>query len=449
MTIQLHPKLSIAGLLQSIKHSFSFVKDPIKSGKKYGLVDCLMSGMAIFGMKYPSLLQFEQSQSEDRVRHNLKSLYGVAKAPSDTQLRQRLDEVELADLVEVYKSPFKLAQRHGVTKKFQVLDGYHPVAVDATGIFSSHEIHCQNCCVKNHKDGSKTYHHQILSAVMVNPGMKQVMPLISEPITKQDGATKNDCELNAAKRLYPALRSAHPKLKMLVIQDNLYATAPNILELKNLGFSYLIVVKPTGDKALFEWVKEGRTQLTIKRDNITYHLSWFNGAPLNDTHHELKVNFLECYETHYDAKTKIESEPKSLWTWITDIQITKNNVLELAQTGRARWHIENETYNTLKNQGYHFEHNFGHGDKNLSTVFAHLMMLAFLIDQIQELCCEAFQAALKKEHSKKSCLWQRFRIHFLTFYFASWTDFLNYIADPSDFDILSNKGIGTICMNSS
>ena len=56
--------------------------------------------------------------------------------------------------------------------------------------------------------------------------------------------------------------------------------------------------------------------------------------------------------------------------------------------GRARWKIENETFNTLKNQGYCFEHNFGHGEKNLSTVFAFLMMLAFLIDQIQQRCCK-------------------------------------------------------------
>ena len=36
---------------------------------------------------------------------------------------------------------------------------------------------------------------------------------------------------------------------------------------------------------------------------------------------------------------------------------------------RARWKIENETFNTLKNQGYHFEHNYGHGEQHLSVVF--------------------------------------------------------------------------------
>ena len=45
--------------------------------------------------------------------------------------------------------------------------------------------------------------------------------------------------------------------------------------------------------------------------------------------------------------------------------------------GRARWKIENETFNTLKNQGYHFEHNYGHGYQHLSVVLAMLMLLAF------------------------------------------------------------------------
>ena len=74
--------------------------------------------------------------------------------------------------------------------------------------------------------------------------------------------------------------------------------------------------------------------------------------------------------------------------------VNKRNVFRLMRGGRARWKIENETFNTLKNQGYNFEHNYGHGEQNLSVVFAMLMMLAFLVDQTQQLCCALFRAAL-------------------------------------------------------
>ena len=86
--------------------------------------------------------------------------------------------------------------------------------------------------------------------------------------------------------------------------------------------------------------------------------------------------------------------------------------------GRCRWKIENETFNTLKNQGYHFEHNYGHGEKNLSVVFAMLMMLAFLVDQVQQLCCPLFQAVWKKVGSKRA-LWDSLRSHFWHFIFQS------------------------------
>jgi hypothetical protein len=76
-------------------------------------------------------------------------------------------------------------------------------------------------------------------------------------------------------------------------------------------------------------------------------------------------------------------------------------VYELERAGWTRWKIENETFNTLKNQGYNLEHNYGHGNKNLCSVFGILMMLAFLVDQIQQACCKLFQAALIKKYVRR------------------------------------------------
>ena len=106
------------------------------------------------------------------------------------------------------------------------------------------------------------------------------------------------------------------------------------------------------------------------------------------------------------------------FSWITDLAITRENARHLVRGGRARWKIENETFNTLKNQGYHYEHNFGHGQQHLSVVFALLMMLAFLVDQTQQLCCGLFQAVLSKAGSKR-VLWEQLRSHFEHFTFRS------------------------------
>ena len=86
--------------------------------------------------------------------------------------------------------------------------------------------------------------------------------------------------------------------------------------------------------------------------------------------------------------------------------------------GRARWKIENETCNTLKNQSYHFEHNYGHGEQNLSVVFATIMMLAFLVDQTQQLCCALFRAVWAKLGSKR-LLWEKMRALFYAYHLES------------------------------
>ncbi len=94
--------------------------------------------------------------------------------------------------------------------------------------------------------------------------------------------------------------------------------------------------------------------------------------------------------------------------------------------GRSRWKIENETFNTLKNQGYHMEHNYGHGEKHLSVVLMLIMFLAFLVDQVQQLSCPVFQAAWQKLGTKR-LLWERLRSFFHDFMFASMTELLQAI----------------------
>lgn len=119
-----------------------------------------------------------------------------------------------------------------------------------------------------------------------------------------------------------------------------------------------------------------------------------------------------------DAEYGADGHRRKYFTWVTDLRVTRGNARHLVRGGRARWKIENETFNTLKNQGYAFEHNFGHGQQNLSVVFAMLMMLAFLVDQTQQICCPLFRAVWKKLGSKRA-LWDNLRSHFRHFTFTS------------------------------
>lgn len=412
--------LSAKGLLSKVRQCFEKVQRPIRcpQGKqpKIALADILMSGLAIFGLKMPSLLQYDRSRKETCIDHNLRTLYGIKTAPSDTYLREQLDDVDPRDVRGGFKAIFSELQRGKALEKFTFMNGKFLMSNDGTGYFSSKKIHCKNCCVKEHRNGTKTYYHMMQGCAIVHPKHKAVIPICPEPIMKADGKTKNDCERNASERLLRDFRREHPHLGIIIVEDALASNAPHLKLLRELKMDYITVVKPEGNKSLFNWILglEVQKHERVDKNGIKHCYEYINQVPLNDANPEIEVNYVSY--TAYEA-----GEKKYQNTWITNIEVTKANVEKIVLGGRSRWRIENETFNTLKNQGYHFEHNYGHGHKNLSTVMGYLMLLAFLIDQAQQISCGYFQAALKRLGAK-IMLWERIRGIFILFRVRTWKD---------------------------
>lgn len=405
--------LSADALYALVGRSFAQVPDPRRPGSPIPLGDALMSAFALFALKDPSLLAFDHRRRDG----NLKALFGIARIPSDTQMRDILDDVDPERLRDSFGDVFRQLQRGKALEPFVFYAGAYLLSLDGTGYFSSPTIHCDSCQVKEHQDGSVTYQHQMLGAVIVHPEIKEVIPLAPEPIQKQDGESKNDCERNAAKRLLPKIRRQHPHLKFIVVEDGLASNGPHVRDLIDNRMHFILGVKPGDHAFLFEQVEAARRQgrspkLSRKEGDITAEVSWVRSVPLNESNRDLRVDFLEYNE--YDG----EGKRRKHFTWITDLPINLRNAWLFARGGRARWRIENETFNTLKNQGYNYEHNFGHGRRNLSVVFAMLMMLAFLVDQAQQLCCPLFRAVWAKLGSKRA-LWDNLRSHFRHFRFRS------------------------------
>ena len=405
--------LSADALYELLREGFAKMPDHRDAKSTIPLPDALMSALAMFSLKDPSLLAFDERRSDT----NLKALFGIGRIPSDTQMREVLDPVDPEHLRPSFADVFRQLQRGKALEPFEFYDGGYLLLLDGTGYFSSQKVHCPSCQVKEHKSGVVTYEHQMLGAVIAHPDLKAVIPLAPEPIQKQDGSTKNDCERNAARRLLAKIRREHPRLKLIVVEDGLASNAPHVQDLIEYDMHFILGVKPGDHAFLFAQVeaarREGRSpKLTRKERNITREVSWVWDVPLNESNQDLRVNFLEYKE--YDSQGQCLKH----FTWITDLYITHRNAWLFVRGGRVRWHIENETFNTLKNQGYHYEHNYGHGQQNLSVVFAMLMMLAFLVDQTQQLCCPLFRAVWQKLGSKRA-LWDNLRSHFRHFRFRS------------------------------
>jgi hypothetical protein len=403
---QARKHLSADALLGLLRSGFADLAEHRSGKPDISLPDALMSAFALFALKSPSLLAFDQERTEG----NLQRVYGIERVPCDTAMREILDPVEPEFLRPLFTHVFRALQRGKVLEEMVFVEGHYLLALDGTGYFSSQQIHCASCLERHHHNGTITYSHQILGAALIHPERREVIPLMPEPIVKQDGTEKNDCERHAAQRLITKLRQDHPHLKLIVTEDSLSSNAPHMQMLQDHHLHYILGVKEGDHAYLFKHVaaaeQAGRVTYYERNDaetGLRHRFRFVSDMPLNEAHAALRVNFLECWEEDGDQVQH--------FSWVTDLRVNKGTVYQIMRGGRARWRIENETFNTLKNQGYHFEHNYGHGYQHLSVVFAVLMMLAFCVDQVQQLCCPLFQAVWAKLGSKRR-LWERMRALF-------------------------------------
>jgi hypothetical protein len=195
------------------------------------------------------------------------------------------------------------------------------------------------------------YYHQMLAAVIAHPDKKTVLPLAPEPIIKQQDASKNDCEINAAKRLrcpelvegLPKIRALFPTRKILIVADGIYSNGPFIRLLKELGFDYILVAKEADHVTLVREYVEKRAagkaeEFEEVKDGVVRGFCWVNDVSLNATHQGIRVNLLDFWEVIG------EEEKTSNWIWVTSLKLTQQAVYPVMRAGRCRWKVENETF---------------------------------------------------------------------------------------------------------
>jgi len=381
--------------------------------------------------QHRSLLEFQRRM---KVRHgcsNLETIFGVRVVPSDTQMREILYPCDSEPLRRLLPMLFENVRRVGWTKQFKThlaagkdRTDYYCVALDGTQYFHSTKLECPSCLIKTDGSGQAHYSHSVVAATLVKAGSHQVLPLDVEVVKNCDGQGKQDCELNAAKRLVCRLRGEHRQMDIIVTGDDLYSHEPMVEMLASNRFHYVIVAKPQSHGELFEWVEEierkgesERGQLqqgpACKRRLLDYRI--IREVPLSGSR-RVKVTLVEVWER--DAKGKLLYHN----SWITDLEVDEGNIAEIVRIGRSRWKIENEQFNVQKNQGYELEHNYGHGKQNLSQVFYLLNLLAYVTHIILEKGDRLYQRSRQRASLRE--LWGDLRSLMKTRLVESWQQML-------------------------
>lgn len=364
---------------------------------RFAMADFVLSAFAVFFTQCPSFLGFQRNMEQARGRNNARSRFQVERIPSDNHIRQTLDPVAPQHLFSRFDDLHQAFDPEGLLEAMRAVSHTRLIALDATGYFSSpsKNIHCPNCSRLRHADGQITHFHSAITPVIVSPGHSQVVPLRPEFITPQDGQVKQDCEINAAKRWLAAHAALYSTGNDTLLGDDLYAHQPFCRQVLLHGFHFLFPCKPASPPHLSRWVEglaAGRDRHTLKgrvkgQGNRWEHhqYRWANGVPLTDSDDALKVNWCEVTITDGEGELLCRN------SFITDWEITADNVAGRVAAGRARWKIESEHNNVLKTKGYHLEHHFGHGKQHLASLLLTMNLLAFACHTVLELTDQSYR----------------------------------------------------------
>lgn len=406
----------------------------LRKGKniQYRMSDPSLSAFATFFHQSPSFLARQKYLEEAHGRSNAQSFFQVGRIPSDNLIRKLLDPIDPCHFYDWFDDIYQGFEQEGILQAMRAVEDTQLIALDGTWYFSSQSenIHCERCSCIHHQNGKITHFHSAITPVIVSPGYKEVVSLKPEFIVKQDGHEKQDCEINAAKRWLGKHAQQYAQGNSTLLGDDIYAHQPFCRQALLHGFHFLFTCKPSSHTYLAKWVEglESTGQTGFFRQRVkgkqnrweTREYRWAQGVPLTDDNDSLKVNWLDVRIIDHQGEKIYHN------SWITDWEISQKNIVELVSSARARWKIENENNNVLKNRGYHLKHNFGHGKEHLSSVLLTLNLLAFALHTLLYVADDSYRLIRDKLPTRRTFFEH---VRALTYYqcFDSWENLLDFM----------------------
>ena len=415
---------SLLGSLRRCRQTFPDLRRG--SNGTFKIADIGMAAFSVFFMQSPSFLAQQRRLQQGHGRSNCASLFGLKNIPSDNHIRAMLDPAAPALLHPVFADVLTQLECSGALQAFRRLGDHVLIALDGTEYFCSSKIACPQCSTRRRSNGKVECYHSMLSATLVAPGRNHVVPLEPEFIVPQDGSDKQDCESRAARRWLAAHAPQYARLRPVYLGDDLFANQPMGEAVRAVGSHFLFTCKPASHALIQDYITGVALpshSVRVKRGRawVTHRFRWLTELPLRDGRDALTVNWFEIEIGNAAGRVTYRN------SFITDLPVNRDTVAELAACGRARWKIENETFNVLKNNGYHIEHSFGHGKQHLAALLVSLNLLAFAFHTV----CDHGEALWRLARSKVSSRAQFFSsMVAITSYliFSSWDELMQTLA---------------------
>jgi len=417
----------LASLLSGLKAVCAAFPDPRKGRiGNIAMADFGLSAFAMFFMQCASFLSFQRTLEKGQGRSNCQTLFGIEKIPSDNYIRGMLDEADPALLDPCFERVEQLLHEPALNEAFGRLGGRMLIALDGTEYFCSQKIGCPHCQTRKRSNGKVESYHSMLCATGVAPGHSKVAPLAPEFIVKQDGAEKQDCERNAVKRWLMKHSARLKSLSPVYLGDDLFACQSVVERITSNGDDFIFTCKEASHKALYDFI-DGcafeRHEVKIRKGKTheIHRYRFIKKVPLRDGKDAVLANWISFQILNAKGEVTYKT------ALVTSLTVSKANVAEIVVCGRARWKIENQSFNVLKNHGYELEHNFGHGENYLAMTLAALNLLTFAWHTVLDLIEPPWRKAREAAQKQTS-----FFAHLTTLtsfvVFPAWSDLLEALA---------------------
>lgn len=338
-----------------------------------------------------TMREMEENFNKTNCINTLRIMSGDQKLeemPHYDTLNYYLEKLSPDSLSDLRKKMVVSLIRGKQFHKNRLLGKYWRVILDGTGLFCFKERHCDNCLstTRSNDDGKtvKLYYHKVLEAKIVL-SEHVVISLGTEFIeNEKEDVSKQDCEINAAKRLLERIKKEYPRLPVCIQGDALYETEPFMRLCREYHWEYLFTQKDTRQKKLnegFEWIKSGETSA------CQTGLCKEKGTAFFANHVEEvagKTETMNVFEYEYEKQEKDGKKKRIRFQWVSSIKVTRRNLEEMIAAGRGRWKIENEGFNNQKHGIYRIEH--------LNSRNSNAMKNHYLLTQISDILMQLYLA---------------------------------------------------------
>jgi hypothetical protein len=393
-------------LYKTIVHHFPDLFEKIREiedcrpKKSYELVELIVACIAMFLFKKGSRNAFNNECNEEKFKKNFRKIFKVRLPHTDTvdRVMRQLDERQLENL----KAEMVTALiEKKVFYKYRFLDKYYRVAVDGSHVMNVEEGHCEHCLYRSTKSGKVIYFHNVLEAKLIcRNGF--CISLATEWIENPDGEfDKQDCEQKAFARLAEKLKRDYPRLPICIVADALYPNQTFFKICDKYGWAWMVTFKDGNLPSVWEEVLslqkitgDNKRIRTIYREGkqICHTCTWINEIDYCG----FKLNWFECVEQVGHSSTR--------FVYISSVRVDYHRVLEMTESGRMRWKIENEGFNIQKNHGYGLEHQYSRTCMRATKNYYQCLQIAHMINQLFELS-SLFKPLLRAKETVKH-LWE-------------------------------------------